>query len=230
MTTSVVYHSVPHTLYLAMTAHIVTPVTFHLQLTTLVFWVLFYVLQNHPYSCRLLFLNSDSQRRLTQHITSHDPARFCSASMCVQSKYWAIVLLEMTVSISMTCVSGSWEASTLPHSIIEKNVLTQRKWSHSLIFCHHQIHHVYLSHACIVEWNANTVCRRWYGANLLAIMSTNHTKNVATIIHCIPQLYAKIALWPLPMCVFFLGSSWCTCSATSLSLQHCRRCCAKGRM
>ncbi len=55
------------------------------------------------------------------------------------------------------------------------------------------------------------------------------TKYVATVTHCIPQLCVKIAPWPFSCVCFSLGNSWCTCSATSLSLQRCRRCCAKGR-
>lgn len=78
--------------------------------------------------CIHVVSNSDSRHWLTQHITFHDPCCFHSASrvatMCVRSKYYAIVLLEMTVSISMTCVSRSGEASTLPHSVIERNVVT----------------------------------------------------------------------------------------------------------
>lgn len=64
--------------------------------------------------------------------------------------------------------------------------------------------------------------------------STNLTKNVATN----TQLYISNLTCDLERCVMFfpshvscfsLGSSWCTCSATSLSLQRCQRCCAKGR-
>lgn len=157
-------------------------------------------LQNPLSSYHLLFFKSDSWHWLTQHITSHDLsclflvfffALLCSASwvatMCVRSKYDAIVFLKMTASISMTCVCRSDEASTFTARHNWGKCADSMKWSHSLIFCHSQYHHACLSHACIVECNTDTVRRRWCRTNILRSLSTNRTKNVAAITHYIPQ-------------------------------------------
>lgn len=101
---------------------------------------------------------------LTQHITSHGPRRFCSAScvatMCVRSKRYAFGLLRMTVCIWITCAGRSGELSTLQGNITEKEMcwcseVVTFKASH---FCHYQHHHAHLFHACLVEHDRDGAC------------------------------------------------------------------------
>ena len=168
---------------------------------------------------------------LNQHMTSHCPGLLWVATACVRSKCYGLVLLPMTVSISMTCVSGFGKASTLPHGIIEKNVLSQ--WSGhiysfpatiSIITCTYHMHA--LSYGLEILFVFGDVVPEFW-----EVCSPTTTKMLATIIQWISQLFVEIPLWPFSTHLFFSsGSSWCTCSATSLSLQHCQRCCARGRM
>ncbi len=213
------------------------PETFNLQLIIFVFWVTdaFFFMSYKTIYIHIV-LNSDSRHWLTEHITSHDPCCVCSdswvATMCVRSKYYAIVLLDDSVYIDDMCEQIWWS----------KHFTAQHNWEKcadsfsaiiSIITC---IYHMYvLSNGMQILFSVDGMVSTYWEVcppTTPRMWPQSHNVFLNCMFSGISDMwYVLKSLCAFPPHVHFsLGSSWCTCNATSLSLQRCQRCFAKGRM